>query len=185
MYDRNPYSKTPESSLGFSPFVFKSVCQGIYLNKGPSARESNLLSPRGQTWFSGVLFSSDVMELGNFFSAAFLLFSHTPHQTSNNYFFACSPRVCELNALIPLPRLMKVMKFPCPVTYPFGRCLGIFITTFVTPGKYFSFLWILMFLKDRYCFLVPCNIIAGTEYVFYTFLQNEWFLCPLNSSKDI
>ena len=80
-YGRNPYSKTPDSALGFFPFVIKSVHQGIYLNKESSALESNHASSLGGKHGFQQFFFSDIMEYRKFLLCCF---SHLSLHTTPN-----------------------------------------------------------------------------------------------------
>lgn len=99
-----------------------------------------MLLPQGASMVFNNFFSLILWNIGSFFSVASLIFPYTPHQMSSNQSLACMTTACELNALIPPPSLMKVMKIPYPLTCPLGPlqylCLGMFITTFVMWGKY-------------------------------------------------
>lgn len=87
-----------DSALWFSPFVIKSVRQGIYLNRVICPQEPHASPLEGGHGFQEY-FSSDIMEFRNFLFCCPLIISHTQHQTLNNYSFVYASRACGPSVL--------------------------------------------------------------------------------------
>lgn len=111
------------------------------------------------------------MEYGRFLLCCFLPpSSHITHQPSYNYYFASATRVWGRNSCIALPSVMILMEVPYPVTSSLDTVILLWIVyyTLCNSGQIcVSFLWIPMFLKYKYYFLVPINIETGIKYVLY------------------
>lgn len=176
-----------QTTLGFFPFVIKSINQGTYLNKESIVLENTVASPlEGEHWKRQF---SAIWNMGVSSLLVPSLFSHniTP-QPSYNYYFSSATRVCGLNSCIAFPSVMILMEVPCPVTYSLDidtvMLFWIVYYTFCNTGQIcVSFLWIPVFLKYKYYFLVPINIETGIKSVLYVGINDFMSLKYLQISQ--